>query len=329
MLSNLTSSTMQRRRFIAAAAAAGGALVAQTVARAQTDNDAATATTGGTELVSSAPTTGYAPVNGLQMYYEIHGSGETPPSTGGGLGGEVPLVLLHGGVVGSMTFAPLLPAFTASRQVITTDLQGHGHTRDIDRPLRSELMADDVAGLLAHLGIEQADFLGYSMGGGVALQTAIRHPELVSKLVVISMTMQREGSYPEVLSAFDQMAADAPQLGAQVGQSPLAEVYPEADWETLFAKVGDMVAQEYDWSAEVAAITAPTLLIFADADSIHPAHMVAFYELLGGGQRDAGLDGSLRPASRLAILPGTTHYDVLAFPGLADIVTAFLDAPLP
>jgi pimeloyl-ACP methyl ester carboxylesterase len=317
MLSNLTSSTMQRRRFIAAAAAAGGALVAQTVARAQTDNDAATATTGGTELVSSAPTTGYAPVNGLQMYYEIHGDG------------GMPLVLLHGGVVGSGTFAPLLPEFTASRQVITTDLQGHGHTRDIDRPLRSELMADDVAGLLAHLGIEQADFLGYSMGGGVALQTAIRHPELVSKLVVISMTMQREGSYPEVLSAFDQMAADAPQLGAQVGQSPLAEVYPEADWETLFAKVGDMASQDYDWSAEVAAITAPTLLIFADADSIHPAHMVAFYELLGGGQRDAGLDGSLRPASRLAILPGTTHYDVLAFAGLADIVTAFLDAPLP
>ncbi len=167
------------------------------------------------------------------------------------------------------------------------------------------------------------------MGGGVALQTAIRHPELVRQLVVIAMTMQREGSYPEVLARFDQMAADAPQLGAQVGQSPLAEVYPEVDWETIFAKTGDMATQEYDWSQEVAALTAPTLLVFADADSIHPEHMVDFYQLLGGGQRDAGLDGSLRPASRLAILPGTTHYDLLTFPGLADIVTAFLDAPLP
>lgn len=308
---------MQRRMFMAAVAAIGGTLVARNLVRAQTDGDAATATTGGTELVSSAPTTGYATVNGLQMYYEIHGDG------------GMPLVLLHGGVVGSVTFAPLLPAFAASRQVITTDLQGHGHTRDIDRPLRSELMADDVAGLLAHLNVEQADFLGYSMGGGVALQMAIRHPELVSKLVVISMTMQREGSYPEVLALFDQMAADAPQLGAQVGQLPLAEIYPEADWETIFAKTGDMATQDYDWSKEVAAITAPTMLVFADADSIHPQHMVDFYKLLGGGQRDAGLDGSLRPASRLAILPGTTHYDILAFPGLPDIVTAFLDAPLP
>jgi pimeloyl-ACP methyl ester carboxylesterase len=267
-------------------------------------------------VANTDPTTGYAPVNGLQMYYEIHGEGE-------------PLVLLHGGVVGSVTFAALLPAFMESRQVITVDLQGHGHTRDIDRPLRSELMADDVAGLLAQLNVEQADFMGYSMGGGVALQTAIRHPSLVRKLVVISMTMQREGSYPEVLALFDQMEADAPQLGAQVGQSPLAELYPEADWETIFAKTGDMATQDYDWSADVAAITAPTMLIFADADSIRPEHIVEFYQLLGGGQRDAGLDGSLRPAARLAILPGMTHYDILTFPGLTDLVSSFLDAPLP
>jgi pimeloyl-ACP methyl ester carboxylesterase len=109
----------------------------------------------------------------------------------------------------------------------------------------------------------------------------------------------------------------------------LATVYPEVDWETLFAKSGEMASRDYDWSADVAAITAPTMLIFADADSIRPEHMVEFYKLLGGGQRDAGLDGSLRPPSRLAILPGTTHYDTLTFPGFADIVTAFLDAPLP
>ena len=259
-------------------------------------------------------TSGYAPVNGLQLYYEIHGSGE-------------PLLLLHGGVAASEVFDHIVPVLAERRQVITVDLQGHGRTRDIDRPLRTELMADDVAALLAHLGLGRADLLGYSMGGGVALQTAFRHPKVVGKLILISMTMQRDGSYPDVLAIFDQMTANAPQMGEMMRQSPLAERYPEADWKTIFAKIGEMVTQAYDWSAQVAAITAPTMLVFADADSIRPEHMVAFYALLGGGQRDAGLDGSLRPVARLAILPGTTHYDILGFPGLTDMVIAFLDAP--
>jgi pimeloyl-ACP methyl ester carboxylesterase len=298
-------------------AATGVTRAAPIMASAQTDTGTATATSRGVDVTQTYPITGYAPINGLQIYYEIHGSGGTP------------LLLLHGGIVGSVTFAPLLPGLSANRQVITIDLQGHGHTRDIDRPLRDETMADDVAGVLAHLEIEQADLLGYSMGGGVALQTAFRHPEIVRKLIIVSATMRHDGSYPEVLAQLDQLESNAPQLGAQVAQSPLATVYPEADWETLFAKAGEMASRDYDWSANVAAITAPSMLIFADADSIRPEHMVEFYKLLGGGQRDAGLDGSLRPASRLAILPGTTHYDILTFPGFADIVTGFLDAPLP
>jgi pimeloyl-ACP methyl ester carboxylesterase len=298
-------------------AATGVTLVAPIMASAQIDTGTATATSRGVDVTQTYPITGYAPINGLQIYYEIHGSGDTP------------LLLLHGGIVGSVTFAPLLPGLSVNRQVITIDLQGHGHTRDIDRPLRDETMADDVAGVLAHLEIEQADLLGYSMGGGVALQTAFRHPEIVRKLIIVSATMRRDGSYPEVLAQLDQLEANAPQLGAQVAQSPLATVYPEANWGTLFAKAGEMASRDYDWSANVAAITAPSMLIFADADSIRPEHMVEFYKLLGGGQRDAGLDGSLRPTSRLAILPGTTHYDILTFPGFADIVTAFLDAPLP
>jgi pimeloyl-ACP methyl ester carboxylesterase len=298
-------------------AASGVTRAAPIMASAQTDTGTATATSRGVNVTQTYPITGYAPINGLQIYYEIHGSGGTP------------LLLLHGGIVGSVTFAPLLPGLSANRQVITIDLQGHGHTRDIDRPLRDETMADDVAGVLAHLEIEQADLLGYSMGGGVALQTAFRHPEIVRKLIIVSATMRHDGSYPEVLAQLDQLESNAPQLGAQVAQSPLATVYPEADWETLFAKAGEMASRDYDWSANVAAITAPSMLIFADADSIRPEHMVEFYKLLGGGQRDAGVDGSLRPTSRLAILPGTTHYDILTFPGFADIVTAFLDAPLP
>jgi pimeloyl-ACP methyl ester carboxylesterase len=250
------------------------------------------------------------------MYYEMCGVGD-------------PLLLLHGGVAASAMLDPIVPLFAANRQVITLDLQAHGRTRDIDRPLRCETMADDVAAALANLGVELVDVLGYSMGGGVALQAAIRHPEVVGRLIVISSTMRRAASYPEVLAAFDRMTANAAQLGEQMRQSPLAERYPDVNWETVFAKIGDMVAQDYDWSADVAAIAAPTMLVFADADSIRPEHMVEFYGLLGGGQRDAGLDGSARPTARLAILPGATHYDILAHPALPALVTTFLDAPLP
>ena len=271
-------------------------------------------------MKTTAARSGYAPVNGLELYYEVHGSAASDGP---------PLVLLHGGVAASEVFAPLLPVFTEQRQVITVDLQGHGRTRDIDRPLRSELMADDVAALLAWLGAERADVAGYSMGGGVALQTAIRHPQLVQKLVVISVGMKHDGWYPEVRAAFDDMAANAPQLGAMLKQSPLAELYPDANWESIFTKIGDMVSRDFDWSDGVAAITAPTMLIFADADAVRPEHIVAFYKLLGGGQRDGGLDGSGRPPGRLAILPGTTHYDLLALPGLATLITSFLDAPAP
>lgn len=253
----------------------------------------------------------YAQVNGLDLYYEIHGSGP-------------PLILLHGGVSPD-AFGPNLPALAAGRQVIAAHLQGHGHTRDSERPFSHELMADDIAGLIAHLGLEQADLMGYSLGGGVALQTAIRHPRLVRKLVIVSAPARHTGSYPEVRAAFDAMAGLAPQIGAQLAQSPLAQRYPEVDWERLFAKLGRLAAQAYDWSAAVAGLALPTMLIFADADSIHPEHMVEFYRLLGGGLRDAGLDGALRPAGRLAIIPGASHYDILATPLAGQLAAAFLD----
>lgn len=255
----------------------------------------------------------YAAVNGLNLYYEIHGSG-------------APLILLHGGVAASEAFGANLAALATARQVIAVHLQGHGRTRDIDRPLRCESMADDVAALIAHLGFERADLMGYSMGGGVALQTAFRHPQLVRKLVVVSEPMKRDAWYPEVLASFDQMAGAAPQIGESMKQSPLAQLYPHVDWTVLFSKLGEMVAQDYDWSEQVAALTSPTMIIFADADGIRLEHMVEFYRLLGGGQRDAGLDGAARPVARLAIVPGATHYDILSTTVVADLVAPFLDA---
>jgi pimeloyl-ACP methyl ester carboxylesterase len=259
----------------------------------------------------------YADVNGLQLYYEEHGSGE-------------PLVLLHGGFHAGEMFGAILPQLAAGRRVITVDLQGHGHTADADRPLRPELMAGDVAALIEHLGLEQADVMGYSLGGKVALRTAIGHPERVRRLVTVSIPCRRDGDFPEVLAAMDAMGAETAEM---LKQSPLGELYartaprPE-DWPVLVGKVAELLKVDYDWSAEVAALELPAMLVFADADSVRPDHVVEFYRLLGGGLRDANWDGSARSIARLAILPGTTHYDIFASPALPAAVIPFLDATL-
>jgi len=260
--------------------------------------------------MNATPHHGYAPVNGLSLYYEIRGTGQ-------------PLILLHGGVVGIEMFGPNLDALATTRQVVAVELQGHGRTADIDRPLRYEALADDVAAFMQRLRIGRADVMGLSLGGGVGLQIAIRHPALVRRLVIVSAPCTRSGWYPEVLAAFDQMG---PAAAAPLQQSPLAERFPNVDWPMLFTKLGTLLRQEYDWSKEVAAITAPTMLVFADADAIRLTHVVQFFGLLGGGQRDAGLDGSGRPPGQLAILPGFTHYDISAAPALAAAVSPFLDA---
>ncbi len=260
----------------------------------------------------------YANVNGLKMYYELHGQGQ-------------PVVLLHGGLGGIEMFAPILPALADNRRVVAVELQAHGHTADVDRPLSFEQMADDVAALVRQLGFENADLLGYSLGGGVALQTAIRHPDAVRKLVVVSTPCRSDGWYPEVRAGMK--AIDAEIAKTWVG-SPMHQAYagvapnPE-DWPALVAKTGRLVSQDYDWSAGVAALKLPAMLVIGDADSVRPAHAVEFFELLGGGQRDAGWDGSGMSSARLAILPGATHYDIISSPALLPAVTPFLDAPMP
>lgn len=256
-------------------------------------------------------TSGFAPVNGLDLYYEAHGEG-------------YPLILLHGGVEASEVFGPNLPALAQTRKVIAVHLQGHGKTKDIDRPLRFEFMADDVAGLIAYLKVGKADILGYSLGGGVALQTVIRHPAAVNRLVVVSAGMARDGWFPEVNAAFSQMTAHAPQIAKNIEGSPLGRLYPQVNWENLLRKIAEMESHDYDWSAEVKKIHSPAMLVFADADSIRLEHIAAFYEALGGGKRDAGLDGSLRSAARLGIVPGATHYNILSTTMVAKMASSFL-----
>src|SRR5262249_26872180 len=176
-----------------------------------------------------------------------------------------------------------------------------------------------------------ADLTGYSLGGGVALRTAIQHPEVVRKLVLVSIPFKKSGWYPELQAGQAQMG---PEVAEAMRPTPLYAAYAALaprpqDWPVLVTKLGDLLRQDYDWSAEVAALRAPTMLVVGDADGVRTAHTVEFYELLGGGKADAGFDGSGMSVARLAILPGLTHYTIFSSPALASAVTPFLDAPAP
>jgi pimeloyl-ACP methyl ester carboxylesterase len=253
----------------------------------------------------------FADVNGQHVYYSVNGAGK-------------PLILLHGGI-NPDSFGSNLAELARRRQVIAVHLQAHGRTPDSDRPLRSETLGDDVAALISHLNLGKADVMGYSLGASVALQTAIRHPDVVDRLVLVAARgMRHDGAYPEVVAAFNQLEANAAMIGPAVKASPLGQAYPDVDWTNLFSKVGELTKRPFDWSADVARVRARTLLIFADADCIRPEHLVELWKAFGGGQRDAGIDGSLRPVNQLAIVPNTTHYTLAVDPMLSEIVERFL-----
>ncbi len=259
---------------------------------------------------------GYAPVNGLKMYYEIHGSGQ-------------PLVLLHGNLstIGT-SFGKVLPRLASTRRIIAIEQQGHGHTADIDRPFSIEQWADDTTALLRHLGIEQADFFGYSSGGAVALEIALRSPALVRKLVWAGGTSYRlDGLYPELLAASKVMKPE--DLDGSPFQQEYASIAPHPEhWHRLVAKIADLDRTIGDRSSEtIASVKAPALLIIGDSDIVRPEHVVEMFRLLGGG-----VVGDLvgLPRSQLAVLPGTTHVTLAdRAEWLASMTTAFLDAPMP
>jgi pimeloyl-ACP methyl ester carboxylesterase len=272
-----------------------------------------------TDWTAEAKGTGkYADVNGINLYYETHGSGR-------------PLILLHGGLGSGEMFGPTLPKLAASHQVIAVDLQGHGRTADIDRPITAPNMADDIAALITHLGLDKPDVMGYSLGGGVAFWTAVKHSELVRKLVIVSVNFRRNAIYADMLGQQGQLNAASVEF---MKDTPMYQLYqrvaprPE-DFGRLLDKMGESMAKDFDFTEEVRGLKVPTLIASADADMFPPSHSVEMFKLLGGGQRDGGWMGEGRPAGghALAIIPGATHYNSFVSPVLAAAALAFLDAP--
>jgi pimeloyl-ACP methyl ester carboxylesterase len=264
----------------------------------------------------SRPTTAsaVAHVNGVDIAYQVFGTG-------------APLVLLHGGFGSVEMFGPNVDLLAAGRRVIGVDLQSHGRSPAVDRPMRFETMADDVAALLTKLKVERAAIMGFSLGGAVALRTAIQHPDLVERLVLVSTVFKRSGWYPEMTAGMDAMG---PETAEPLKHSPMYQAYEQIaprkeDWLVLVTQLTTALKIDYDWSADVVRLPMPVMIVAGDADGLPPSHAVEFFGLLGGGKRDANWDRTGMTRHRLAILPGVTHYDMNVSPALPEAVIPFLD----
>ena len=264
----------------------------------------------------SKPTkSGRVQANGVDYYYEIHGSGE-------------PLLLLHGGLGSIDMFGGnVLPALAKTRQVIAVDLQGHGRTTLGDRPIDLIDIANDLAFVLDRLGFKQVDVAGYSFGGGAGLRLAIQHPSVVRRLAVISAPYAQNGFFPEMLP---QQAAVSGAMAEQMKETPMYKSYVAVapnpkDFPRLLDRMGEFMRRPYDWSEDVKKLSMPVMLVYGDADMTRPEHIVQFYQLLGGGLEDAGWQREHMSRNRLAILPDVTHYDMFLSPDLARTILPFLD----
>lgn len=257
---------------------------------------------------------GYVEANGVNYYYEVQGEGE-------------PLLLLHGGLGTIDMFDPILPIFTEGRQVIAVDLHGHGRTALGERPISLVDMGDDLAEVLRELGYGKVDVLGYSMGGGVALRLAAQHPQAVRRVVIASAPFAQDGFFPEMLpqqaqvgAGMAEMMKDTPMYQSYEAVAPHPEEFPQ-----LLDRMGELMRQPYDWADDVKKLRMPVMLVYGDSDMIRPAHIVEFYQLLGGGLKDAGWMREHMSQNRLAILPDLTHYEAFMAPQLAHTVLPFLN----
>lgn len=289
-------------------------LAAPATVHAQGEKTAMTTHAANTPTVPTPARSGYLEANGVNYYYEIHGQGE-------------PLLLLHGGLGSIDMFGPVLPMLAQGRQVIGVDLHGHGRTALGDREISREDMGDDMATLLKGLGYAQVDVLGYSLGAGVALRLAAQHPATVRRLALVSAGFARDGFYPEMLPMQEQVNAgmaemmkDTPMYRSYAAIAPNPAEFPE-----LLDRIGASMRRPFDWSEDVKKLPMPVMLVYGDSDMFRPEHVVQFYQLLGGGLRDAGWMREKMSRNRLAILPGLTHYEIFLAPEMAATVLPFLN----
>jgi len=262
----------------------------------------------------AADKTGYAEANGISYYYEISGEGE-------------PLLLLHGGLGSTDMFRPVMPALTGHRQVIAVDLHGHGRTELGERKIDLVDIGNDMAAVLKALGHDKVDVLGYSFGGGAGFQFAAQHPEMVRRLAIVSAGFSEEGFYPELRAQQVQLTAEAAPFmkDTPMYKSYMAVAPKPDDFPKLLQGMGDLMRESYDWSEEAKKLAMPTMIVFGDSDMYKPEHVIKFYQLLGGGLRDAGWMRENISRNRLAIIPNATHYDIFFSPLLAPTVLPFLD----
>ncbi len=261
-----------------------------------------------------AEQTGHIEAGGVRYFYRRTGTGE-------------PLLLLHGGLGSGDMFEPILPALAAGREVIAVDMQGHGRTALGQRPFSLPAMGDDMATIVEALGFAEVDAMGYSMGAGVVFQFAIRHPERVRRLVLVSAGYATDGFYPEMLGQQAQMGAgmadfmkQTPMYQSYIAVAPNPDEFPK-----LLDAMGDWMRAPFDWGADIAKLTMPVMLVFGDSDMFRLEHVVDFYKKLGGGLRDAGWQREHMATNRLAILPRQTHYDIFLAPQLAATALPFLN----
>jgi pimeloyl-ACP methyl ester carboxylesterase len=288
------------------------AVTAPTIASAQTEPQG----WDNSHITRAATKTGYVTANGVKYHYQLHGKGE-------------PLLLLHGGLGMTEMFGPVLTELAKDRQVIGVDLHGHGRTELGDREISLIDMGDDMAVILKALGHDKVDVLGYSLGGGVAFRLAVQHPERVRRLVIASAGYSQDGFYPEMLPMQAQVGA---AMAEQMKETPMYKSYvaiaphPE-DFPKLLDRMGALMRKPFDYSEDVKKLAMPVMLVFGDSDMFRPEHIVKFYQLLGGGLKDAGWMREHMSKNRLAILPNLTHYETFAAPALATTVKPFLNAP--
>ena len=270
----------------------------------------------GAQQPAAPDSSGYVAANGVNYWFEIHGKGE-------------PLLLLHGGLLSTGMFGPTLTKLAESHRVIGVDLHGHGRT---GLGTRSKIdlvdIGRDLAVVVEKLGLRQVDAMGYSFGAGAAMQLAFQRPELVRRLVVVSAPYAQDGFFAEMLP---QQAAVSGAMADGMKDNPMYKSYASIapkpqDFPRLLDAMGAMMRQPYDWSANVKQLAMPVMLVFGDADMIRPEHIVSFYHLLGGGERDPGWTREHMSKNRLAILPNVTHYEMGTAPSLPATVLPFIDA---